>query len=373
MNERTPEDFLKLIRSHKGKFKLYLGMAAGVGKTYRMLQEGHELLRSGVHVVAGVIETHGRAETMQLAEGLPVHPLVTRFYQGKAIYEMDLEGLLQLRPEVVLVDELAHTNSPGSRFGKRWQDVEALRAAGIHVISTLNVQHVESLSPEVQRLTGAPVQERVPDRMLKEADEIALVDLPAEDLIQRLKAGKVYKEVQADRALNNFFTVENLSQLREMALRETAFRLEKRLEGVMDPGRRSRQNKIAVALSSNPESGKTLVRRTARMADALQAPWFAVYVQMRKEASDRIPASDQTRLLQHFQLAAELGGEVVTLQGNRVADILIQWVQQQQITLLVLGKTQQSYWSTLVKGDLVRKITRLSEDIPLDLLILGKP
>ena len=373
MKERTPEDFLKLIRAQRGKFKIYLGMAAGVGKTYRMLQEGHELLRSGVQVVAAVIETHGRAETRKMAEGIPVFPPRKRYYQGKAMEEIDLEGLLTARPEVVLVDELAHTNGPGSRFGKRWQDVEALLEAGIHVISTLNVQHVESLAPEVQRITGVTVQERVPDKLLRDADEVALVDLPAEDLIQRLKSGKVYPGRQAERALEHFFSTTNLGQLREMALRETAFRLEKRLDGLVISGWRTQPTRVAVALSAHPESGKQLLRRTARIADALQAPWYAVYVQLPREASDRIPAPQQTRLLQHFQLAAELGGEVITLQGEDVAKSLLNWASETGITLLVLGKSRLVRWKALFRKDVLRDMIDRSENLTLDLLILGRP
>ena len=229
--KQSVQHFLDLIkRSHRGKFKIYIGMIAGVGKSYRMLQEAHQLLEVGVDVKIGYIETHGRAGTEALVEGLPLVPRRRLFYKGKELEEMDTQAIVNLRPEIVVVDELAHTNIEGSENPKRWQDVMQILDAGISVISAINIQHIESLNEQVQEITGVEVHERVPDSVLAMADEVVNIDLTAEDLIDRLKAGKIYKPEKIQMALNNFFRQEHILQLRELALKEVALRVEKKVE-----------------------------------------------------------------------------------------------------------------------------------------------
>lgn len=229
--EESVRHFLNLIkRSQRGVFKIYIGMIAGVGKTYRMLQEAHEMLDNGIDVQIGYVETHGRAGTEALLEGLPVIPRKKIFYKGKELEEMDMDAILQLHPELVIVDELAHTNVEGSRNEKRWQDVMELLEAGINVISAVNIQHIESLNEDIKSIAGIEVKERIPDKVLEEADEVVNIDLTAEELINRLKAGKIYKTEKIQTALNNFFKTENILQLRELALKEVAFRVEKKLK-----------------------------------------------------------------------------------------------------------------------------------------------
>ena len=235
--EGSVQRFLDLIRrSHRGKFKIYIGMSAGVGKSYRMLQEAHQLLDAGVDVCIGFIETHGRAETEALVAGLPLVPRRRLFYKGKELEEMDTQAILNLHPEIVVVDELAHTNIEGSGNPKRWQDVMQLLDAGISVITAVNIQHIEGLNESVQEITGVEVHERVPDSVLAMADEVVNIDLTADELIDRLKAGKIYKPDKVAAALNNFFTQENILQLRELALKEVALRVEKKVENEVAAG-----------------------------------------------------------------------------------------------------------------------------------------
>lgn len=235
--EESVQHFLDLIkRSRRGKFKIYIGMIAGVGKSYRMLQEAHEMLENGVDVQIGYIETHGRAGTVAMLEGLPVISRKKIFYKGKEVEEMDLDAILQLHPELVIVDELAHTNIEGSRNEKRWQDVMELLDAGINVISAVNIQHIESLNEDVKGIAGIEVKERIPDKVLQDADEVVNIDLTAEELINRLKAGKIYRPEKIQLALNNFFKTENILQLRELALKEVAFRVEKKVENEIVTG-----------------------------------------------------------------------------------------------------------------------------------------
>ncbi len=229
--QQSVEHFLDLIkRSRRGKFKVYIGMIAGVGKTYRMLQEAHELLRAGVDVKIGYVETHGRPGTEALVPGLPVIPRRTLFYKGKELEEMDVTAIIQAHPEIVVVDELAHTNIEGSKNAKRWQDVMEILDAGISVISAINIQHIEGLNEEVSEIVGLEVKERVPDSVLEEADEVVNIDLTAEELIARLKAGKIYKPEKVQTALEHFFRTEHILQLRELALKEVALRVEKQVE-----------------------------------------------------------------------------------------------------------------------------------------------
>ena len=267
-NEKNVQYFLDLIKkSRRGKFKLYIGMIAGVGKSYRMLQEAHELLENGVDVKVGFIETHGRTGTEAILQGIPVIPRKKIFYKGKELEEMDLDAILQMRPELVIVDELAHTNVEGSRNEKRWQDVMELLDAGINVISAVNIQHIESLNEEVQEISGIEVRERIPDRVLEEADEVVNIDLTAEELIERLKAGKIYRPEKIKLALDNFFKAENILQLRELALKEVALRVEKKVENELPlDTSHVRHEKFMACISSHEKTPRKIIRRCARLA-----------------------------------------------------------------------------------------------------------
>ena len=272
--------FLRLIRrSQRGKLKIYLGYGAGVGKTWQMLREGHRLKKEGVDVVVGLVETHGRKETAELIEGLEVIPRRQVQYRGITIEEMDLEAVLARRPEVALVDELAHTNVPGSKNPKRYQDVENLLAAGLHVISTLNIQHLESLYDIVETRIGVKVHERIPDSVLAEADEIVNVDLAPEDLLRRLREGKIYPQERVSTALENFFKRGNLDQLRELTLRELASQIDLKHRTETEEEHDTVPDQVMVCLSSRGPNTAVLLRYGSRLAGRLNTNWYAVYVQ----------------------------------------------------------------------------------------------
>ena len=288
--EGSVQRFLELIRrSHRGKFKVYIGMSAGVGKTYRMLQEAHQLLDAGVDVCIGYIETHGRAGTEALVEGLPLVPRRRLFYKGKELEEMDTQAIVSLHPEIVVVDELAHTNIEGSENPKRWQDVIQILDAGISVISAVNIQHIEGLNEVVEEITGIEIRERVPDSVLAMADEVVNIDLTADELIARLKAGKIYRPDKIAAALGNFFTQDNLLQLRELALKEAALRVEKKVDSEVTGSETFRRDKLLAVIDSSEKRARRVIRKTARMATHLNAAFTVLYVQGDREADDRIP------------------------------------------------------------------------------------
>ena len=278
--EESVQHFLDLIKkSRRGKFKVYIGMIAGVGKSYRMLQEAHDLLDNGVDVQIGYIETHGRAGTEVLIEGLPLIPRRKIFYKGKELEEMDLETIIRVHPEIVIVDELAHTNVEGSLNEKRWQDVLTLLDEGINVISAINIQHIESVNEEVQDICGIEIKERVPDSVLQEADEVVNIDLTAEELITRLKAGKIYRPDKIQVALNNFFKTENILQLRELALKEVALRVEKKVENEVVMSMGVRHEKFMACISSHEKTPRHIIRKAARLATRYNTTFVALYVQ----------------------------------------------------------------------------------------------
>ena len=309
--------FLELIRrSHRGKFKVYIGMSAGVGKTCRMLQEARQLLDAGVDVRIGYIETHGRAGTEALVEGLPLVPRRKLFYKGKELEEMDTQAIVNLRPEIVVVDELAHTNIEGSENPKRWQDVMQILDAGISVISAVNIQHIEGLNEVVEEITGIEIRERVPDSVLAMADEVVNIDLTADELIERLKAGKIYRPDKIAAALGNFFTQDNLLQLRELALKEVALRVEKKVDSEVTGSETFRRDKLLAVIDSSEKRARRVIRKTARMATHLNAAFTVLYVQGDREADDRIPLARQRYLINNLNLATELGGEVRRIRSN---------------------------------------------------------
>jgi two-component system sensor histidine kinase KdpD len=341
----TPEHFLTLIRQQqRGRLKIYLGYAAGVGKTYEMLQEAHRLKRLGVDVVVGIVETHGRADTAALIGDLEQVRRRRIEYRGVVLEEMDLDALLARRPNVALVDELAHTNAPGSRHAKRYQDVEELLRAGINVISTLNVQHLESLYDLVEKATGVKVKERLPDYVLGLADQLVNVDLSAEDLRERLEAGKVYPSERIQAALQHFFTEANLTRLRELALGEIAHRLDQRRRSQAEGGDPGGPDRVMVCLSSRSPNPDALLRKGVRLADRLDAPWYAVYIQTPAESLERVDAAVQRRIGNTLALAHQLGGVPMTFKGGDVVSTIAAFVKEYGITHVLLGRTQRSWF-----------------------------
>jgi two-component system sensor histidine kinase KdpD len=350
-------------RENRGKLKIFLGMAAGVGKTYAMLDAARQAKSDGLNVVIGYVETHHRAETQALADRLETIPRRQVEYRGAVLEEMDLDAILARRPEVVLVDELAHTNAPGSRHVKRYQDVVELLDAGINVWTTVNVQHFESRSDSVRQITGITVHETVPDSLLDIANEIELIDLSPDELRKRLVEGKVYTPERVEVAANNFFRTGNLTALREMALRLTAEHVDHKLQDYMELKRISGPwrsgERLLVAVSASPFSEK-LIRWTRRMAYNLEAPWLAVYIDTAKTLS---PAA-KARLAHNLELARDLGGTIVTAVGHDVAEALLRLAHQRNVTQIVIGKPQHSRLQNFLRGgSLVNRVIHASGDI----------
>ncbi|NPC73377.1 histidine kinase [Corallococcus sp. AB004] len=353
MTTRRPraEDFLELVeRGRRGRLKLYIGFAAGVGKTFRMLEEAHALKARGVDVVLGFVETHGRPETEALVEGLEVVPRQRITYRDVTVEELDLEAILARKPQVAIVDELAHTNAPVCRHRKRYQDVQELLAAGINVIGAFNVQHLESLNDLVERNTGVTVRETLPDSFLKTADQVVNLDLAVEDLHERLKAGKIYAPDKVPHALERFFTGDNLSTLRELALREVAESLDRATTGRQarageDPSQKGGAwGRVLVALSSHPPRAATLLRRGSRMAGRLNTDWFVVYVETPREAPNLIDAEAQRHLLTNIEKAKELGAEVVRLRSSDPVAALLDFARSHGVGHIIIGRSNQAKW-----------------------------
>ena len=360
----TPESFLRLIhRSRRGRLKVYLGYGPGVGKTYQLLLEGQRLKQQGVDVVAGFVETHGRAETASLLLGLPELPRRTVTYRGVQLAEMDLPAILDRRPEVVLIDELAHTNVPGSGNAKRYQDVQDVLAAGIHVITTVNVQHLESLYDTVERLIGVRVKERVPDWVLAEADEIVNVDLATEDLQRRLAEGRVYTPERADLALAHFFRKGNLEQLRELALREAASVIERKGRGLPTEGRVQAPDQIAVCLSAGSPDAPALLRYASRLAGRLNRNWYALYVQTPAEDPAAAAPAARGALADALALAGQLGAMVFTFKGDDVADTILRFAREYRLGHVVVGRpTPRPLWRRIARK--IRTIRHPGLDLP---------
>ena len=369
---RSAEHFLALIKaSHRGKFKVYIGMSAGVGKTYRMLQEAHQLLDAGVDVQIGYIETHGRPETEALTEGLPFIPRRKLFYKGKELEEMDMQAIINLHPDIVVVDELAHTNIEGSANPKRWQDVMQILDAGISVISAVNIQHIEGVNEQVQEITGIEVHERVPDSVLATADEVVNIDLTADELIERLKAGKIYKPDKVPTALSNFFRQENILQLRELALKEVALRVEKKVENEIAAGDKFRHDKLLAVIDSSEKRSRRVIRKTARMATHLNTSFVVLYVQSDREAADRIPLANQRYLINNFDLAAELGGEVMRVHSNHFVEAVADVAISRKISLVCISKPRFKLLSLLVTAARMRRLLNRLAGMNIDLIILS--
>jgi two-component system sensor histidine kinase KdpD len=372
--ESHVKHFLDLIQqSRRGKFKVYIGMSAGVGKTYRMLQEAHTLMRNGIDVKIGYIETHNRKETHALLEGLPVIPRRKLFYKGKELEELDIQAVISLRPEIVIIDELAHTNIEGSKNDKRWQDVMEILDAGINVISAVNIQHIESLNEEVKDITGVEVKERIPDSVLASADEVVNIDLTADELITRLKEGKIYAPEKVPTALGNFFTSNNILQLRELALKEVASQVVRKVETqISSRGLTAlKPNRFMACISSNAETAKNVIRKTARLASYYNSPWVLLYVQTPKESTDKIALDKQRHLINNFKLATELGGEIIRVESPHVSRVIMETAEQRHITTICIGKPHMNLFRVILATNIFNQLLKKLSVSEIDLVILS--
>jgi two-component system sensor histidine kinase KdpD len=344
----------------RARLRLYIGAAPGVGKTYRMLEDAYELKGQGLDVVIGFVEPHGRAETIALIGDLEQVPMRRIEYRGVSLSEMDPDAIVARHPQVAVVDELAHTNAPGSPRQKRYEDVIALLEAGINVITAVNIQHIESLNDVVASTTGVRVRETVPDWVLKRADEVVNVDVSVETLRTRLRQGKIYDAAKIEQALSNFFRKGNLTALRELALRQLAsdqagkaqaYRQREGLERPVIP------EKVMVAMASRG-SAKTLLRVGSRIAGRLATDWYAVYVETPKEEPGRIKPEDHVALEENIRFAQQLGAKIVKLKGTRVADLLVEFAKREGITHVIFGQSARSRWDLLVRGSIVDRFLR---------------
>ena len=367
-DRKSPQDFLNLLeRARRGRLKVYLGFAAGVGKTYRMLREAHDLRKRDVDIVLGYIETHGRADTAALIEDLEVIPRKTFRYMDVDIEEMDLDAILARKPAITVVDEAAHTNAPACRHPKRYQDILELLEAGINVICAFNIQHLESLNDLVKRATGVAVRETIPDTFLKEADQIVSLDQAVEDLIERLRQGKIYAKDKIPRALENFFREGNLATLRELSLREVAENLERASraratgDGPAPAVRAQTGARVMVCIASASPRAAVLMRRGSRMAGRLNTHWFVVYVETPQETPERIDSATQRQLLDNIAKARELGAEVVMLKAADPARAILDFARPHAIGHIILGRTRQPWWKSLFSQSVPNRIIDAAE------------
>src|SRR6195256_554993 len=370
----SPEALLEAARREEkrvGKLRIFVGAAPGVGKTYEMLQQARARKKDGYDVVVGLVETHGRQETEGLLIGLETIPRRSINYKGQALEEMDLDAIIARRPQIVLVDELAHTNAPGSRHPKRYLDVEELLSRGINVYTTVNIQHIESLNDVVAQITHVRVRETVPDKVFDRADAVELVDLTPDDLIERLKDGKVYVPEHAARALEHYFSAGNLTALRELALRRTAERVDEQLLSHMQAnaiaGPWAAGERILVCVSEDPRAAG-LVRSTKRLADRLHAPWTAVSIETRR--SLQLTDDERDRLADTLRLAEALGGEALTTPGvgRRIADDIIGFAQANNVTQIIIGKATRSWWFEIMRGSVVHDLVRRAGNISVNVI-----
>ncbi|HSN07582.1 MAG TPA: sensor histidine kinase KdpD [Hanamia sp.] len=371
--ENTTAQYFNLNpNAGKGKLKIYIGMSAGVGKTYRMLQEAHTLLQNGIHVRIGYIETHGRKETEALVSGIPVIDRREVFYKGKRLEELDVQAILLLHPDMVLIDELAHTNIPGSKNKKRWQDVMDILDAGISVISAVNIQHIESINEEVKNITGIAVQERVPDKVLQLADEVVNIDLTADELISRLKEGKIYDHSKIQHALQNFFQADRILQLRELALKEVAGQVERKVDyNITYKKNPFRHERFLACVSSNHTIAQRIIRKTARLASYYNSQWYVLYVQTPKESTDKIALDAQRHLINNFKNATELGAEVIQKKEDNIAKAIMETVSEKQITTICLGKPHLSLFQVILRTGIFSQLLKTLSKNNIDLVIFS--
>lgn len=369
-NEIHSQPISGYSKPRRGKHKIFIGMAPGVGKTYRMLEEAHRLKEEGIDVTIGLLETHGRQETAEKAIGLEVIPAKKIIHQGVILKEMDVDGVLSRQPQLVLVDELAHTNVPGSERQKRYQDVAIILDAGIDVYSTVNIQHLESLNDIVAKITGVVVRERIPDRILDEADEVVVIDVTPETLQERLQEGKIYAPHKIEQSLQNFFKRRNLVALRELALREVADNIEEDARTTMPPSDHycNIHDRVLVCLSTYPNSVH-LLRRGARIAIQLHAHLYTLFV----ENPDRFLTKEESLYIETCQhLCRDFGGEFLRVKATDVALAIAQTSQQYHITQVVIGQSQKSRWELFWQGSLVQKLVRYLKDVDLHVIATEK-
>jgi two-component system sensor histidine kinase KdpD len=329
-------------------------------------------LHNGINIKVGYIETHNRKETQELVEGLPVIPRRKVFYKGKELDELDVQAVLLLHPDVVIVDELAHTNIPGSKNEKRWQDVIDILDASIDVITAINIQHIESINEDVKQITGVEVAERVPDKLLELADEVVNIDMTANELIARLKEGKIYDHSKVQQALQNFFKPEKILQLRELALKEVAGQVERKVDYEVTAKEHGwRHEHFLACISSNHEMAQNIIRKTARLASYYNSKWFALYVQTPKEAMDRIPLADQRHLINNFKNAAELGAEVLQVKHENIAKAIIEMVNEKKITTVCIGKPRLKLFQIILRTNVFNQLLKTLSNNDVDLIILS--
>ena len=374
-NSRAAESLLARLREgERAGLRIYIGAAPGVGKTYQMLEDAHALRRQGVDIVVAFVETHGRAETSALVGELECVPVRKIEYRGVALEEMDVEAVVARRPLVAVVDELAHTNAPGAKNRKRYEDVLELLDEGISVITAVNIQHVESLNDAVARTTGVRVRETIPDYVLRRADEVVNVDVSVETLRTRLRQGKIYGLEKIEQSLNNFFRKGNLSALRELALRQVAtdqavkahaYREREGLEQAVIP------EKVMVCMASRG-SAKKLLRTGSRIAGRLASDWFAVYVETPREEPGRIKPQDYAALEENTRFAESLGARVVRLKGRNVADALIEFARREGITHVVFGQSARTRWDILLRGSVINRFLGEVRDATVQVVPLGE-
>lgn len=372
----SPEAILQRLQDNEqAKLRVYIGAAAGVGKTYQMLEDAHQLREQGIDVVIGIVETHGRAETEEKLGDLEIVKPRLVEYRGAVFEELDLDAVIARRPAVAIIDELAHTNIAGAKNPKRYQDVKELLENGISVITAINIQHIESLNDVVERTTGVQVRETVPDCFFKRADEVIDVDVSVDTLRTRLRQGKIYSVEKIEQSLNNFFRKGNLSTLRELSLRHVA-----QFQSTQDQEYRTREGldqpvipeKVMVCLASRG-SGKKLIRTGARIAGRLATDdWFAVYVETPKEAEGRIDPRAYGALQENIRLAASLGAKVVKLKGSNVADALLDFARQNAITHVIFGQSARSRWQIILKGSVINRFLREVKDAAVHVIPLDK-
>jgi two-component system sensor histidine kinase KdpD len=365
------EHFLDLVRASKrGKLKIYIGMAAGVGKTYRMLEEAHELQKNGINVMIGFIETHNRSGTQRVSEDLPAIPRKKVFYKGKLLDEMDVEAIIRIKPEVVLADELAHTNIPGSKNEKRWQDVKEILEDGISVITTVNIQHIESINERVEKITGIEIKERVPDSIIHMADEVVNVDLTIEELLERLEDGKIYDKAKVPFALNNFFQKDKLLQLRDLALKEVSRQVERKIIKDIPLQQREKINAIVTCISTNSKSAANIIRKSSRIVAANNSKWYVLYVQTPKESIDNIDSKEQRLLINNFKMATELGANVIKKSNKDIAKAIAEITEENEVELIVMGMPSFSLYQRL-HGNLFTELLDYTSKNNVDILIIS--
>lgn len=371
------EDFFTFLqKASRGRLKIYTGPVAGVGKTYRMLEEAHALKSQGADIVLAYIETHGRMRPEELLKGLEIIPRKKYGYRGVTLEEMDLDAVLKRKPQIAIVDEVAHTNAPLCRNAKRYQDIMELLRAGINVICAFNIQHLESLSDVIKKFTDVTIYETIPDTFLKHADQVINVDLGVEDIIERLQSGQIYREEKVDLALKNFFKEENLSKLREIALREVAETIEQAVEL---PHKKSlilkdalyASNRIMVCLMPQRWSQKTLFRKTARLAGRLNKEWFVVYAETPEEDTEKIDLEKQRYLFLDIQFAKDLGAHIVHLKTQNRIQAWLDFAEKEDISQIIIGRVKEGWWKELLGLGTLHFLLRRSKNF--DLTVMSYP